>query len=236
MTTNLGWCWAGAIPDLLVIEPERFKTPKVVNKNYSKRGIIDCPSYQGFYNNLFLLKSPVSFDAEVKDGIVVITSKEVDEHQLHNLFTIHPKEDMHDVKKPLFQFNLNYLFVADEPCLMEILPPFMHNENLPGEVVGGAFNIHKWIRTISWGFIFAKTSSKLSIKRGDTLCYIKFTTPNLTNKVGLEECILTQELIGELDRKRFLTNFKKGGIINLMNRALKLRPKKLIKRMPTINE
>lgn len=143
---------------------------------------------------------------------------------------------MHDVKKPLFQFNLNYLFVADEPCLMEILPPFMHNENLPGEVVGGAFNIHKWIRTISWGFIFAKTSSKLSIKRGDTLCYIKFTTPNLTNKVGLEECILTQELIGELDRKRFLTNFKKGGIINLMNRALKLRPKKLIKRMPTINE
>ena len=85
MTTNLGWCWAGAIPDLLVIEPERFKTPKVTNKNYNKRGIIDCPSYQGFYNNLFLLKSPVSFDAEVKDGIVVITSKEVDEHQLQNV-------------------------------------------------------------------------------------------------------------------------------------------------------
>ena len=112
----------------------------------------------------------------------------------------------------------------------------MHNENLPGEVVGGAFNIHKWIRTISWGFIFAKTSSKLSIKRGDTLCYIKFTTPNLTNKVGLEECILTQELIDELDRKRFLTNFKKGGIINLMNRALKLRPRKLIKRRPKLND
>jgi hypothetical protein len=126
------------------------------------------------------------------------------------------------------------LFVADEPCLMEILPPFMHDDKFPGEVVGGSFNIHSWIRTISWGFVFNSTRTKLSIKRGDPLCYIKFTTPNLTNKVSLDECILTDELKRELDRKRFLTNFKKGGIINLMSRALKLRPKKLIKKEPRI--
>jgi hypothetical protein len=117
---------------------------------------------------------------------------------------------------------------------MEILPPFMHDDKFPGEVVGGSFNIHSWIRTISWGFVFNSTRTKLSIKRGDPLCYIKFTTPNLTNKVSLDECILTDELKRELDRKRFLTNFKKGGIINLMSRALKLRPKKLIKKEPRI--
>ena len=44
MTTKLGWCWVGTVPELLVIEPERFKTPKVVNKEYNKRGVIDCPT------------------------------------------------------------------------------------------------------------------------------------------------------------------------------------------------
>ena len=75
---NIGWCWTGSIPELLVVEPERFKTPKIVNKDYNNRGVIDCPSYQGFYSNLFLLKSPVSFTATPKDGAVEISSDEVD--------------------------------------------------------------------------------------------------------------------------------------------------------------
>ena len=32
MTADIGWCWTGTVPELLVIEPERFKTPKIVNK------------------------------------------------------------------------------------------------------------------------------------------------------------------------------------------------------------
>ena len=78
---NIGWCWTGSIPELLVVEPERFKTPKIVNKDYNKRGVIDCPSYQGFYSNLFLLKSPVSFTATPKEGAVDISSDEVDTQQ-----------------------------------------------------------------------------------------------------------------------------------------------------------
>ena len=46
--------------------------------------------------------------------------------------------------------------------------------------------------------------------------------------------MLTDELIRELDKKRYLTQFKKGGIISLMKRALKLRPKKLIKIKPKL--
>ena len=146
---NIGWCWTGSIPELLVVEPERFKTPKIVNKDYNKRGVIDCPSYQGFYSNLFLLKSPVSFTATPKDGAVEISSDEVDTQQLQNLVTLHQPNEMYDTSKPMFQFNLNYLFVADDPCLMEILPPFMHMDKFPGEVIGGSYNIHSWIRSIS---------------------------------------------------------------------------------------
>ena len=231
---NIGWCWTGSIPELLVVEPERFKTPKIVNKDYNNRGVIDCPSYQGFYSNLFLLKSPVSFTATPKDGAVEISSDEVDTQQLQNLVTLHQPNEMYDTGKPMFQFNLNYLFVADDPCLMEILPPFMHMDKFPGEVIGGSYNIHSWIRSISWGFVFANTKKKLVIKRGDPLCYVKFTTPKLNSFVQLKECILTDDIIKELDRKRFLTQFKKGGIINLMSRALKLRPKKLIKIKPRL--
>lgn len=234
MTAKIGWCWTGSIPELLVVEPERFKTPKVVNKEYNKRGVIDCPSYQGFYNNLFLLKSPVSFSAEPSEGAVNISSDEVDTHQLQNLVTLHQPQEMYDTKKPMFQFNLNYLFVADEPCLMEILPPFMHDDKIPGEVIGGSYNIHSWVRSISWGFVFENLDSQLVIKRGDPLCYVKFTTPKLTESIKLDECELTEDIINELNRKRHLTEFKKGGIINLMNRALKLRPKKLIKLKPKL--
>ncbi len=234
MAAKIGWCWTGTIPNLLVIEPERFKTPKVKNKEYNKRGVIDCPSYQGFYNNIFLLKSPVSFTAIPKEGGVDIESTEVSTHQLQSIVTLHQPEEMYDINKPMFQFNLNYLFVADEPCLMEILPPFMHKDKFPGEVIGGSFNIHSWVRSCSWGFVFNDTKKKLEIKRGDPLCYVKFTTPDLTSKVNLTECILTDDIIHELDKKRHLTDFKKGGIINLMTRALKLRPKKLIRLKPKL--
>tara|TARA_B100000683_G_scaffold82664_1_gene81561 strand:- start:20376 stop:21080 length:705 start_codon:yes stop_codon:yes gene_type:complete len=234
MTTKLGWCWTGTIPDLLVLEPERFKTPKIVNKSYNKRGVIDCPSYQGFYNNLFILKSPVSFNAIPKEGGVDIESDEVDTHQLQGLVTLHQPDEMYDVNKPMFQFNLNYLFVADQPCLMEILPPFLKPNKFPGEVIGGSYNIHSWVRSISWGFVFNNTDKKLSIKRGDPLCYVKFTPNNLKTNVTLQECELTEDLIKELDKKRYLTQFKKGGIINLMSRALKLRPKKLLKFKPKL--
>jgi|TARA_B100001057_G_scaffold478429_1_gene548867 hypothetical protein len=234
MTADIGWCWTGTVPELLVIEPERFKTPKIVNKDYNKRGVIDCPSYQGFYSNLFLLKSPVSFTATPKEGAVDISSDEVNTNQLQGLVTLHQPQEMHDIKKPMFQFNLNYLFIADEPCLMEILPPFMHKDKFPGEVIGGSYNIHSWVRSISWGFVFNDIKKPLVVKRGDPLCYVKFTTPDLKSKVTLKECLLTDDIIRELDRKRFLTEFKKGGIINLMSRALKLRPKKLIKRKPRL--
>ena len=99
MTTNIGWCWTGTIPELLVIEPERLKTPKVENKQYNKRGVIDCPSYQSFYNNLFVLKSPVSFTAVPKEGGVDIESDEVDTNQLQGLVTLHQPEEMYDVEK-----------------------------------------------------------------------------------------------------------------------------------------
>ena len=234
MTTNIGWCWTGTIPELLVIEPERLKTPKVENKQYNKRGVIDCPSFQSFYNNLFVLKSPVSFTAVPKEGGVDIESDEVDTNQLQGLVTLHQPEELYDVEKPMFQFNLNYLFVADEPVLMEILPPFLLPSQWPGEVIGGSFNIHSWIRSISWGFVFHNTHDKLHIRRGDPLCYVKFTPSNLKTNIKLQECMLTDELIRELDKKRYLTQFKKGGIISLMKRALKLRPKKLIKIKPRL--
>ena len=153
---------------------------------------------------------------------------------LQGLVTLHQPQEMHDIKKPMFQFNLNYLFIADEPCLMEILPPFMHKDKFPGEVIGGSYNIHSWVRSISWGFVFNDIKKPLVVKRGDPLCYVKFTTPDLKSKVTLKECLLTDDIIRELDRKRFLTEFKKGGIINLMTRALKLRPKKLIKIKPKL--
>ena len=86
MATDIGWCWIGIIPELLVIEPERFKTPKVVNKEYNKKGIADCPAYQGFYNNIFILKSPVSFTAIPLEGRVEIDSPEIDEPELQKLF------------------------------------------------------------------------------------------------------------------------------------------------------
>ena len=176
----------------------------------------------------------MSFTAIPKEGGVDIESDEVDTHQLQGLVTLHQPDEMYDVNKPMFQFNLNYLFVADQPCLMEILPPFLKPNKFPGEVIGGSYNIHSWVRSISWGFVFNNTDKKLSIKRGDPLCYVKFTPNNLKTNVTLQECELTEDLIKELDKKRYLTQFKKGGIINLMSRALKLRPKKLLKFKPKL--
>ena len=106
MTTNIGWCWTGTIPELLVIEPERLKTPKVENKQYNKRGVIDCPSYQSFYNNLFVLKSPVSFTAVPKEGGVDIESDELDTNQKDILLANSPEEFCAQIKNIYFDKRL----------------------------------------------------------------------------------------------------------------------------------
>ena len=231
---KVGWCWTGAIPELLVMEPEKLNKIKVTNKNYSNRGVIDCPSFTSWFNSYYVLKSPINFKASSTDKGIEITSDEVDTHQLQNLITVHPEEDCYDTNKQMFQFSLKYLFVADSPCLMEITPPFMHNAKWNNNVIGGSFDIQKWIRSISWGFVFDKIGDSINIKRGDPLCYVKFTTPKLTEPIKLVETEFTPEIIRELERKDHLTQFKKGGIINLMNRALKLRPKRLIKEIPDV--
>lgn len=221
---TVGWCWHSPIPDILVHDPERYKFPEVTNFNYNKKGLTECPAHRHYFNNLYVLRSPLNFNLRAREGWSGPLEEENDINpSLYNqAFTFHKQEEMYNLENPIIQFNLGYLFVSDEDCSIELIPPFMHNNNWPGQMTPGSFNIHKWIRPISWGFVWNNIEDTLSIKEGDPLCYVKFN-----RNVDLKEIELTDDIKNRTYNTGNITSWTKGAF-KYMNRSLLRRPKRLI--------
>ena len=228
MSVKVGWTWIGDVPDIMVYEPEKFQFPEITNPNYNKRGVTECPSYRQYFNNLYVLRSPIQFTLHARAGEVGIFENEnVIKPQLYpQAFIYHDPKEMFDLEKPIFQVRLDYLFAADEDCTIEMIPPFMHKTNWPGQMTPGNFNIHKWIRNISWGFIWEDLSKPLIIKEGDPLAYVRFTTPKSDN-IKLVEMEFTDDLKNRCKNTGQVSAWTRG-VFKFMDKSLRRRPKKLI--------
>lgn len=228
MATKVGWTWIGDIPDIMVLEPEKFKFPEITNPDYNKRGVTECPSYRQYFNNLYVLRSPIQFKIHARPGEVGVFQNEnvIKPPFYPKAFIYHEPNEMYNLDNPIFQVRLDYLFAADEDCTLELLPPFMHRNNWPGQMTPGTFNIHKWIRNISWGFVWEDLSKPLEIKEGDPLAYVRFTTPK-NNNVKLVEMQFTDELKKRTLNTGQVSSWSKG-VFKFMENSLRRRPKKLI--------
>ncbi len=224
---QIGWCYPdNNLHDYIIYPPERYVDNYNAWRGYNKQGYMHCPSYQNFFSNTYVIKSPIQFTATSSKGEVKVESNQVDDHEMNRIVSYHSSNDMHDRDKPFFQMAFKYLFIADQPTLMDIMPPFNHS--YPGQIIGGSFNIHSWVRNVSWGFQFNRTNDILKVERGDPLMYIRFTNSELKNNIKLVKCKLTEDIFKELDRKRDLGKFVKGKKFNFIATALKLRKQRLV--------
>jgi len=108
----------------------------------------------------------------------------------HRRHTIGENDDF------LMSLGINFLFIADKNCQLELTQASMHKSNFidSTRLIHGTFNINKWYRPIEIPFEFKDPAKPIKIKRGDVLAYVKFI-PADGKKVVLKQKNFPEETL-----------------------------------------
>jgi hypothetical protein len=250
MTVKIGWVqtfesellskYGGlSISPYIFFDPENYKRIPTVKE--SRWNFSVCPAFLQFNKNLFVLKSPVDF------GFTVAPKNN---NQIDGNWELYPAEghqndiapeavrklisynsdssDKVDYDKPVFQFRFNYVFFADEPVTIQMMPSIYENKDIPVNTIPGEFNIYDWQRPLQWGFEWQDTKKPLIIKRGDPVCYIKFIVhKDPREKVELVKLKMTTQIEKAIYKTSETPLFVKN-TFKLFEKARLMRPKKFI--------
>jgi len=145
------------------------------------------------------------------------------------LMPVNPTEWRHP-GRPIIQIITPYLFVADEPAYLTMLPAFNHYSAspLPGLMLGGRFPIHVWPRELVWAFEWHDTAREIHIRRGDPWFYVCFETEDPSRNARLVEAEMTPALREYTKGISGVTNYV-SRTFSLFDIAKQRRPKRLLK-------
>lgn len=131
--------------------------------------------------------------------------------------------------RPIIQIKLPYAFFSDDPgVFLTETAPHQHLVSWPGVVIPGEMNIYDWpARVLNFAFEWHDTSRKLELKRGDPLCYLKFSTPK-QETVKLVEVAMHADLSKVMSQIREVASFGSGTRC-LFAKMAKRRPRRLIR-------
>jgi hypothetical protein len=186
--------------ELTLLAPT-FTLPEIVKSRDTThmRHFVKCPAFQEYYKNTYTIKSPIditiAYDKQTKTLSVTPQGQEFyDENMAHRGYVIGSNDDM------LVSFGINYLFIADKDCELELITAGMHNSDFINKtrLIQAAFNINKWYRPIEIAFEIKDYAHPIKIKRGDPLAYVKFV-PATGGKVSLEQKDFPKETIDVVD-------------------------------------
>ena len=172
---------------LTAIEPtpalrEIIKARDVTNQAHFTK----CPAFIEYYKNTYVIKSPV----DIKFTYDHATKRLNIFPQLQGFFDANIAYRGHLVGEHddfLMSFSINYLFIADKDCTMELLPCLMHKSEFVDKtrLIVGTFNINKWYRPVEVAFEFKNSTTTINVKRGDALAYVKFLSKD-GRKINLQ--------------------------------------------------
>ena len=79
---------------------------------------------------------------------------------------------------PTVSFAVKYLFFADQPLNIELLPPYFHKPKYTnyGTIIGGEFDIGNWFRPIDFEVQMWENNGKIVFKENEPLFYFNFKT------------------------------------------------------------
>jgi hypothetical protein len=179
--------WA-AMPNE-IISPLKFDNPSPAIKHFPKpsgSNVNKCPAMIDYHKNTYALTFPMAYNLTIAQDGEVHTgdyTREILEH----LLTIRDQADK------LYSLNFNSLFIAEQPCEIEVFTPttvknsFVKNTFL----VPGTYDIGEWIRPLECAFFVDKEGAQLTINQGDVWAYIRFKT---NEPVNLRRFFFTPEM------------------------------------------
>lgn len=146
---------------------------------------LKCPAHTDFLKNIFVFRAP--FDVT----IVNVRGEHQGEIWCENL-TQEQFEKIIDVRflsgddakinpYPIVGIDWLNTFMSEESVLLQLLPAFMHYNDFTDKctIIPGEYDISKWTRPVEIAWEFKKETSKVTIKKGDALCYFKFNCDDI---------------------------------------------------------
>ena len=149
--------------------PERLISSKEWVSLGEAGGYKKCYSGIHFNKNVFVVRSPFSFEFEqFDDGTYRVNNH--DQNWFNQYIVLQGSSDN------VIQFLFKEYIFADKSVNMTQLPCYISKNNFTESsiLLPGTYDVNKWFRPINCGFV--QTKKYITIKEGDPLYYLKFDT------------------------------------------------------------
>ena len=232
---EVGWCIDESDAKFVFPAPESLF--RLREKPLSNRAVQACPAVNEYERSLFVLTNP--FDIRLRciknnnqfDLHIVENGTRIDDDLVSRFVFLMAPKIWRSQNYPVIQIRMPYFFLADTPCYMTQMAPYMSSSIIkwPGTLIGGRLPIHLWPRIMNWAFEWIDLDQDLILRRGDHLCYFQFESEGLNNKYDLFELEYTKELA---EYRRGISAVPKymSNTFSLLEVAKERRPSTLLKR------
>lgn len=172
---------------ILFTEPQPLL--KEISRIHKDKDFIACPSMLESCRNVFVINAPMDADITIatENNTMFVTGHGWSQEYYDSFCRVQ--------SGGVVSIPPTYVFYSTEPVIMEMLPVFL----LPSTsientmFVPGSMDISKWIRPVDFSFVVRDPAKPITIRRGEPLMFVRFTTKN-KQKVVLERVESTSEL------------------------------------------
>lgn len=214
MPTYYGWA------ELASIEPKKLDAWDDSDSNFKK-----CPAFVNYVNSTYMLCSNIDIELQWDDVNKVLNSN-LNKLAHDTFINVHWHDFNIETGRPIVGLSCSYLFLADEPVMLEMTPPYAHIDPA-WRVMPGAFNIYNWQRPVVP--TFEMMDNRVTIKRGQPLVYIRFKTEKFKDNIVLEKIERTEEIDHVVKSCLSVKTYQANLSWKIANTFNKLRPKKFLK-------
>ena len=160
-TVDVGW----------IIDTEKagfiWEAPRRLSSDYPSakhaKSVAFCPAVLDHEARIYEVACPIDvqlrivIDDKTKKHMLINAAGDqatVRNKQLGQMAVLVNQREWRHPDRPIIQIITPYLFIADEPVYMTLMPPFnyLRAEPLPGVFIGGRLPIHIWPRHMMWAF------------------------------------------------------------------------------------
>ena len=141
-----------------------------------------CPAVTDSFKNTWVFNSPMdlNIDVDVNEEYSNVYCDNVDQEFFDLMIDIRflNKSEAGISPYPLIGIDFLNTFMCDESLILQTLPAFLHYNDFTNKAttVPGEYDISKWVRPVELVFEVKNKHERISIKKGDALCYFRFLT------------------------------------------------------------
>ncbi|MEM9060274.1 MAG: hypothetical protein AAGD13_07395 [Pseudomonadota bacterium] len=132
-------------------------------------------------------------------------------------------------ENPIFQLSLNLFFITDEPCSVQLMPPFLSPRfrTWPGTLICGRFPITDWPRPLNAALEWQDVSGEWVLKRGEPIAYVQVIYPDPNAVPRLVEAKMTRALKRHTRKIDNVAQFARN-VGPMFEHAAEARPERLL--------